>query len=167
MIKMRRTLFVAALLAAFSNFGCSGAMDAQSISEIMSSSGTSAGNPTGNPISPVEPVADDDTISTRFEWAPFEGDAKITLTGSRIVLHFNPILNMIFNRSVEISPGFTVPSQFQVIAITDDNFTIKRYGLLTDKKLTLEAEILESTPNVKKVKKKESVIKEIVTTDSA
>jgi len=98
--------------------------------------------------------------------APF-GDAKITLTKSRIILRFNPVLNKIFNRSVEISSGFTIPAQFQVIEITDDDFIIKRYGLLTDKKLTLEVEILESIPNVKKVKKKESVITEIVTTDSA
>jgi hypothetical protein len=94
---------------------------------------------------------------------PF-GTAAINLTKSRIILNFEPELNKIFNKSIEIAgtQGFSIPQSFQVIEIHDDYFTIKRVGLLTDKRLKLVADLTSMTKDVKEVRQKRPIITEVV-----
>jgi len=91
------------------------------------------------------------------------GLATITLTKSTMSINYEPEVGILFNRSLEISPGFSIPSQFQVIAKTDEAFTIQRYGLLTDKRLNIEVELLNVTEDVKEVKVKRKELVETVT----
>lgn len=93
--------------------------------------------------------------------APF-GTSTISLTGSRIYFRFDPVLNRIFDRSLDLGGGFGLPQQFQVTEISEDDFTIKRYGLLTDKRLKFSVDLLEIVPDVKKVKQSKSIITETV-----
>lgn len=93
--------------------------------------------------------------------APF-GTAFINMTKSRMFINFQPELNKIFNKSIEIGGGFVIPQQFQVITINDEDFVIKRYGLLTDKRLKIKADLLTRVKNVKKVKQTAPYITEVV-----
>jgi len=102
---------------------------------------------TDNDILFYQQPEENQTVSSPF------GIGVISLTGSRIYINFEPELHKIFNRTVEMSPGFVIPQSFQVIQISEDNFTIKRYGLLTDKRLTFKIELLNMTKGVKEVSK--------------
>ncbi|MCX6708373.1 MAG: hypothetical protein NTW67_01845, partial [Candidatus Woesearchaeota archaeon] len=82
---------------------------------------------------------------------PF-GPATINMTPSKIYINFQPELNLVFNRSSEIGGGFSIPQQFQIVQINDDNFIIKRYGVLADKTLKITADLLNITEDVKEVK---------------
>lgn len=93
--------------------------------------------------------------------APF-GTAFINMTKSRMFINFQPELNKIFNKSIDIGGGFTIPQQFQVITINDEDFVIKRYGLLSDKRLKLKADLLTRVKNVKKVKQTAPFITEVI-----
>lgn len=93
--------------------------------------------------------------------APF-GTAFINTTKSRMFINFQPELNRIFNKSIEIGGGFVIPQQFQVTQINDEDFVIKRYGLLTDKRLKMKADLLTRVKNVKKVKQTSPYITEVV-----
>lgn len=92
---------------------------------------------------------------------PF-GNATINFTQSMMFINFQPELNKIFNKSVEIGPGYSIPQSFQVIDIKDDHFVIKRYGLLSDKKLLLTADILSVTAGVKEVREDKKIMSETV-----
>ncbi|MBW2969967.1 FKBP-type peptidyl-prolyl cis-trans isomerase [Candidatus Woesearchaeota archaeon] len=87
------------------------------------------------------------TLDTEF------GPATINLSSSRIFINFEPELYKIFNRSISIGPGFSIPQQFRIEEIKDDYFVIKRYGVLADKKLKITADMIEITPDVKEVKR--------------
>ena len=82
---------------------------------------------------------------------PF-GPATINMTPSKIYINFQPELNLIFNRSTGIGGGFSIPQQFQIVQINDDNFIIKRYGIMADKTLKLTADLLNITEDVREVK---------------
>ncbi|MEM3153966.1 MAG: FKBP-type peptidyl-prolyl cis-trans isomerase [Candidatus Woesearchaeota archaeon] len=92
--------------------------------------------------------------------APF-GKAVINMTKSRIFLNFQPELHKVFNRSIELGGGFAIPQQFQVVEIKDDEFIIKRYGALEDKRLKIKIDLLKLTPGVKEVKQKIPYITEV------
>lgn len=94
--------------------------------------------------------------------SPF-GPATINLTKSTLIINFQPELNRVFNHSVDMGAGMSIPQQFQVVEIGDTYFTIKRYGLLTDKQLALHAELLNLTENVKKVRTEKIAKTEIIT----
>ncbi len=85
------------------------------------------------------------------------GSAKTSLTKSRIYIKFQPELNKIFNESIELTKGFATIQQFQVVSIGENDFVIKRFGALTDKKLSLSAELLSITPEVKKIREKKII----------
>ncbi len=93
--------------------------------------------------------------------APF-GKATINMTKSRMFINFQPELNMIFNKSVEIGGGFVIPQQFQVTQINDQDFVIKRYGNLADKRLKIKIDLLKRVKDVKKVKQTSPYITEVV-----
>src|SRR5574342_723250 len=93
--------------------------------------------------------------------APF-GTAVINMTKSRMFINFQPELNRVFNKSIEIGGGFVIPQQFQVTKINDDGFIITRYGLLTDKRLKLKADLITRVKDVKKVKQTSPYITEVV-----
>jgi hypothetical protein len=93
--------------------------------------------------------------------APF-GTAFINMTKSRMFINFHPELNKIFNKSIEIGGGFTIPQQFQVTQINEEDFVITRYGLLTDKRLKLKADLITRVKDVKKVKQTAPYITEVV-----
>jgi hypothetical protein len=93
--------------------------------------------------------------------APF-GTAFINMTKSRMFINFQPELNKVFNKSIEIGGGFTIPQQFQVTKISDEDFVITRYGLLTDKRLKLKVELITRVKDVKKVKQTAPYITEVV-----
>ncbi len=92
---------------------------------------------------------------------PF-GTAIINLTKSRIILNFQPELNKIFNKSLELGGGFTIPQTFQVAEIKEGYFVIKRYGVLGEKRLKLVADITSITKGVKEVKQDKPLITEVV-----
>jgi len=96
------------------------------------------------------------TIETPF------GIAKVTTEGSRLYVNHEPQLNKIFNRSIEIGPGFSMPILFRVIEVGNESFTIKRYGALTDKYLGFDIEMLSIIKNVKQVRKNKQIITETV-----
>lgn len=79
------------------------------------------------------------------------GPAKVTeIVGTKLIVHYDPQLNAIINKSVDIQ-GLPIAQKFQVVAVDNDTFTIKRYGLLTDKRLLLSVELLNLTKNIKNV----------------
>ncbi|RMD58634.1 hypothetical protein D6825_00180 [Candidatus Woesearchaeota archaeon] len=88
------------------------------------------------------------TIETPF------GTARVHPLRSRIVLEHEPELNKIFDKTIKINTGFSVPQKFRVTEIDEDTFTIKRHGLLTDKRLLLSVDMLNITKAVKDVKSK-------------
>lgn len=80
------------------------------------------------------------------------GPATITeITGSRLIVHHEPQLYQFINKSIDIN-GVPISQQFQVIGLTNDTFTIQRYGLLTDKTVYLKVELLDITKDVKTVR---------------
>jgi len=84
---------------------------------------------------------------------PF-GPARITLTKSTFTINYEPVLNKIFNKSIELSEGFTLPQKFIISDVRERDFTIKRYGVLAEKKLKLVANMINIVPDVKKIKQK-------------
>lgn len=83
--------------------------------------------------------------------SPF-GTAIITVQGSLFNITFQPELGMVFNYTSAIGQQSGITEPYRVTEVNDDNFVIKRYGLLSDKRLTLKATMIEHTPDVKKVK---------------
>jgi len=92
--------------------------------------------------------------------APF-GKAVINMSKSMMFLNYQPELNKIFNKTIEIAGGFGIPRQFQVTEISDEDFIIKQYGSLADKILKLKVDMLNRTKNVKKVKQKTPLVTEV------
>ena len=117
--------------------------------------------------SKVAKVANDDVMFYQMPeenqtlQTPF-GSATVNLSKSRIYLTFEPELNRVFNKSIELGGGFTIPQAFQVVEIHDDYFIIKRYGLLTDKSLKLVADMRAITKGVKEVRQDKPLITEVV-----
>jgi len=91
---------------------------------------------------------------------PF-GPATIELTKSTYTLNYNPELGRIVNHSVNTGQGFSIPQQFRITNVTPSTFTIKRWGLLTDKRLTLRVEIVDNTPGVKKVREGNKIVETV------
>ena len=82
---------------------------------------------------------------------PF-GEAFITLTPRKLIINYKPTLGQIFEKPIGLGNDFSVDQKFKVITVDRNSFTIQRYGALTDKKLTLEAELITVVPDVKQVK---------------
>lgn len=80
------------------------------------------------------------------------GPATISVGKSRIAITHQPKLGDIINKSIEISPGFSVPYEFEVIRVEDAGFVIKRIGILADKTLHLSVNLLNLTKDIKDVK---------------
>ncbi len=94
--------------------------------------------------------------------APF-GKAWINFTESIMFIHFEPELYSIFNKSIDVGGGFSIPQQFQVIKVNEGDFVIQRYGLLADKRLKIKADMIKIVPDVKEVKQKKPLMTEAVT----
>lgn len=92
--------------------------------------------------------------------APF-GKTVINTTKSKMFLNFQPEMYKVFNKTIEVGSGFAIPQQFQVTEIRDENFVIKKYGNLADKRLKIKIDMLEITPDVKKVKQTAPYITEV------
>lgn len=92
---------------------------------------------------------------------PF-GPAEVDVNNKTYLLRFNPELHGFVNHSVQTG-GIYLIQQFQIIEITKDYFTIKRYGVLADKRLNLHAEVLERVENVKTVRNESKLQTKIVT----
>ncbi len=92
--------------------------------------------------------------------APF-GKTVINMTKSKMFLNFQPEIHKVFNKTIEIGSGFTIPQQFQVTEIRDEDFVIKKYGNLADKRLKIKIDMLEITPDVKKIKQTAPFITEV------
>ncbi len=89
--------------------------------------------------------------------APF-GTATITLPNkSRMQINYQPELNKVFNKTIELGKGFSIPQEFQVTEVKDNEFTIKRYNVLAEKRLKLTAELLEITEDVKEIREKSAI----------
>jgi hypothetical protein len=95
------------------------------------------------------------TVETPF------GNATINFTQSMMFLNFNPQLNAVFNKSIEVGGGFSIPQAFQVVEVHDDYFVIKRYNILTEKRLKITADLLSIVPGVKEVKSRIPFITEV------
>lgn len=91
------------------------------------------------------------TLDTQF------GPAKINFTSGRIYINYEPELGKVFNRSIPVGAGFSIPQQFQVEEIKDDYFVVKRYGVLAEKKLKIIADMMNITADVKEVKEKPKI----------
>ncbi len=91
---------------------------------------------------------------------PF-GPAVITLTPSAIIITMQPELNRIFNKSIELKEGFSIPQTFHITEVRDKDFTIKRYNVLVEKRLRLVADLIERVEGVKKVKTDKPLITEV------
>jgi len=87
---------------------------------------------------------------------PF-GNATVRTHGSSYSLVYNPELGKVYNYS-RTPDQVAISEPFIVTEITDDSFILKRFGLLTDKKLKLNVELLSHVPDVKEIRNK-SVIK--------
>ncbi len=87
----------------------------------------------------VQKPKDNQTIQTQF------GTAQVFVSKSKLAIRHNPELNKIFERSVKIKGDFGINQQFQVTEIHEDYFVIKRYGLLSDKRLHLSVDMLNIT----------------------
>ncbi len=92
---------------------------------------------------------------------PF-GRATINFTKSIMFINFQPELNKVFNKSIEMGRGFSIPQSFQVVEVHENEFVIQRYGTLTDKRLKLVADLLSITKGVKEVKQTHPLITEVV-----
>jgi FKBP-type peptidyl-prolyl cis-trans isomerase 2 len=89
--------------------------------------------------------------------APF-GTATITLPNkSRMHINYQPELNKIFNKTIELGKGFSIPQEFQVTEVRDNDFIIKRYNVLAEKRLKLTAELIEITEDVKEIREKSTI----------
>jgi hypothetical protein len=64
----------------------------------------------------------------------------------------------VIERAIPIG-GIQIKQKFKIVNITDEKFTIQRIGVLTDKRLILEAEVLDIVKDVKELK--EDVFQEI------
>ncbi len=89
-------------------------------------------------------------INKTFE-SEFGPARVVEAIGSKIIVEYNPQLNAIINKSIDIQ-GLPIAQKFQVISMDNETFTIKRYGVLTDKKLLLSVELLNLTKDVKEIK---------------
>jgi len=92
------------------------------------------------------------TIETEF------GTATVKAERSKIYLHHTPELGKVIERPVPIG-GIQIKQKFKIVNITEEKFTIQRIGTLTDKRLILEAEVLDIVKDVKEIK--EDVLQEI------
>ena len=95
------------------------------------------------------------TIDTPF------GPAFINFTPSAMFINFQPKLNKIFKREVDLGSGFRIPQEFQIVEIGEKEFTIKRWMALEEKRLKLVVDLLEVTENVKEVKQKKLIVTEV------
>lgn len=97
------------------------------------------------------------TIETEY------GPAVINMTKSRMYLNYQPKLNEVFAKFVKVGGGFSMNEQFQVVEISDKDFVIKRIGVMADKRLKLNLDLLNLIKGVKEVDDDEPfVIKEVV-----
>ena len=92
------------------------------------------------------------TIETEF------GSATVKAEMSKIYLYHKPKLGKVIERAIPIG-GIQIKQKFKIVNITDEKFTIQRIGVLTDKRLILEAEVLDIVKDVKELK--EDVFQEI------
>jgi len=83
--------------------------------------------------------------------SPF-GPAIVNVQGSTFNITFQPEIGMVLNYTSTIGEQSGLTEPYKIVEVNEDNFIIKRYGLLSDKRLTLKATLIEHTPNVKKVK---------------
>ena len=90
------------------------------------------------------------------------GPAVINMTKSRIYVHYQPKLYEVLTKPVKLAAGYSVSEQFQVVEVTDKDFLLKRVGLLADKRLKMDVELLSLTKEVKTVAEKPHVLKEVV-----
>jgi hypothetical protein len=112
-------------------------------------------------------VADEDIlffqVPTDNQTAPTPfGDATVRVHGSSYSLNYNPEMGKIYNYS-RTPDQIAIAEPFIVTEITDDSFTLKRFGLLSDKKLKLKVELVSHVPDVKEVRNT-SVIKSATVT---
>jgi hypothetical protein len=92
---------------------------------------------------------------------PF-GNATVRVHGSSYSLNYNPEMGKVYNYS-RTPDQIAISEPFIVTEIADDSFTLKRFGLLTDKKLKLNVELVSHVPDVKEVRN-QSVIKSATVT---
>lgn len=92
---------------------------------------------------------------------PF-GNATVRVHGSSYSLNYHPEMGKVYNYS-RTPNQVAISEPFIVTEISDDSFTLKRFGLLTDKKLKLKVELLSHVPDVKEVRNT-SVIKSATVT---
>lgn len=97
------------------------------------------------------------TIETPF------GPAMINFTASVMFINFQPVMHSIFNKSIDVGGGFSIPQKFQVVKINEGDFVIKRYGSLADKRLKLKADMIKIIPDVKEVRQDKPLMTEAVT----
>ncbi len=137
------------------------------IAEIVAKEGEKYMLPNTEWQSKVAKIADKDIMfyqtpeENQTLQTPF-GPATINFTKSVMYIHFQPELNSIFNKSIELGGGFSIPQAFQIVKIGGDTFTIKRYGVLTEKRLKLVADILSIIKGVKEVKQDKPVVTEVI-----
>lgn len=112
--------------------------------------------------SKVLKVADEDILffqvpeDNQTAPTPF-GNATVRVHGSSYSLNYNPELGKIYNYS-RTPDQIAIAEPFIVTEITNDSFTLKRFGLLTDKRLKLNVELVSHVPDVKEIRN-ESMIK--------
>ena len=81
------------------------------------------------------------------------GPAKvIDIASSKLIVEHDPALHQLTNKSITIN-GVPIAQTFEVIALTNETFTLQRYGLLTDKPVHFSVELLNLTKEVKTVRK--------------
>lgn len=117
--------------------------------------------------SKVLKVADEDILffqvpeDNQTAPTPF-GDATVRVHGSSYSLNYNPEMGKVYNYS-RTPDQIAIAEPFIVTEIANDSFTLKRFGLLSDKKLKLKVELLSHISDVKEVRNT-SVIKSATVT---
>lgn len=112
-------------------------------------------------------IADEDIlffqVPTDNQTAPTPfGNATVRVHGSSYSLNYHPEMGKVYNYS-RTPDQIAIAEPFIVTEITDDSFTLKRFGLLSDKKLKLKVELLSHISDVKEVRN-QSVIKSATVT---
>ncbi len=118
--------------------------------------------------SKVLKVADEDILffqvpeDNQTAPTPF-GNATVRVHGSSYSLNYNPELGKVYNYS-RTPDQIAIAEPFIVTEITNDSFTLKRFGLLSDKKLKLKVELVSHVSDVKEVRNQSVVKSATVTT---
>lgn len=92
---------------------------------------------------------------------PF-GEATVRVHGSSYSLNYHPELGKVYNYS-RTPDQIAISEPFIVTEISEDSFTLKRFGLLSDKRLKLKVELLSHIPDVKEVRNQSSIKSATVT----